>query len=67
MRRKQKMPKERNAAVVHLIKRAGSGSGVHGKSKKAERRAAKVSLRQDMDRYPSGQRELTFNQSQYAS
>lgn len=46
MKRKSKVPKERNAAVVQLIKRAGAGSGVHGKTKKAERRAAKMSLRQ---------------------
>ena len=41
---KQKLPKERNAAVVQLIRRAGSGAGVHGKTKKAERRSAKISL-----------------------
>ena len=54
-----KVPKERNPFVAHL---ATKRSGAHGKSKKAERRAAKVSLQQ-MDRCPSGQRELTFNQS----
>jgi hypothetical protein len=48
MKRKPKVPKERNAAVVQLIKRAGTGSGLHGKSKKAERRAAKISLQQQM-------------------
>ena len=46
MKRKQKVPKERNEAVFQLVKRAGAGSGVHGKSQKAERRAAKVSLQQ---------------------
>lgn len=49
MKRKIKVPKERNAAVFQLIKRAGAGSGTHGKTKKAERRAAKVTL-QKMDR-----------------
>ena len=49
MKRKLKVPKERNAAVVQLIKRAGSGSGAHGKTNKAERRAAKVSLQKIMD------------------
>jgi hypothetical protein len=48
MKRKPKVPKERNAAVVELIKRAGAGSGAHGKTKKAERRAAKISLQQQM-------------------
>ena len=42
------MPKERNAAVMQLIKRAGAGSGAHGKTKKAERRAAKVSLNKEV-------------------
>ena len=44
MKRKLKVPKERNSAVVQLIKRAGAGSGVHGKTNKAERRAAKMKL-----------------------
>jgi hypothetical protein len=44
MKRKPKVPKERNAAVISLIVRAGAGSGKHGKTKKAERRAAKVTL-----------------------
>lgn len=47
MKRKLRVPKERNTAVVHLIKRAGAGSGAHGKTKKAERRAAKVALQRD--------------------
>ena len=48
MKRKIKMPKERNAAVMQLIKRAGAGSGAHGKTKKAERRAAKVNLNKEV-------------------
>lgn len=44
MKRKIKVPKERNAAVMALIARAGAGSGKHGKTKKAERRAAKMTL-----------------------
>lgn len=64
----KELPKARNPFVQHLIKR---GSSVHGKSKKAERRDAKMALRQsgsvanekNTDGYPSGQRELTFNQS----
>jgi len=43
-RKKQKMPKERNAVVFQLIKRSGSGSGAHQKSKKAIRRQEKVKL-----------------------
>lgn len=50
MKRKLKVPKERNAAVMQLIARAGAGSGKHGKTYKAERRAAKVSLQKVMDR-----------------
>lgn len=50
MKRKLNVPKERNTAVFQLIKRAGAGSGVHGKTKKAERRAAKISLQKIMDR-----------------
>ena len=46
MKRKLKVPKERNPFVAHL---ASKRSGAHGKTKKAERRAAKVSLKQ-MDR-----------------
>tara|TARA_R110000782_G_scaffold12064_10_gene36193 strand:- start:22 stop:192 length:171 start_codon:yes stop_codon:yes gene_type:complete len=42
MARKPKMPKERNTGVVQLIKRAGAGSGAHGKTNKALRRAEKV-------------------------
>lgn len=49
MKQKPKVLKERNTFVFQLIKRAGSGSGVHGKTKKAERRAAKIAL-QKMDR-----------------
>ena len=49
MPRKIKVPKQRNAAVMQLIARAGAGSGKHGKSRKAERRAAKVSLLKTMD------------------
>ena len=60
MKRKPKVPKERNP-VAAFAKR--SGAGVHGKTRKADRRAAKVSLQEQMDGYPSGQRELTFNQS----
>jgi hypothetical protein len=48
MKRKPKVPKERNAAVVYMIKRAGAGSGAHGKTKKAERRAVKISLQHQM-------------------
>ena len=44
MKRKPKVPKERNAGVVQLIKRAGAGSGVHGKTNKALRRAEKMKL-----------------------
>jgi len=43
MKRKQKVPKERNPFVAHL---ATKRSGPHGKTKKAERRAAKISLRE---------------------
>jgi len=43
MKRKIKVPKERNPFVAHL---ATKRSGAHGKTKKAERRAAKISLRE---------------------
>ena len=49
MKRKLKVPKERNAGVFRLIQRAGAGSGAHGKTKKAERRAAKISLHKQLD------------------
>jgi hypothetical protein len=42
MKRKPKVPKERNAAVYQLIKQKGAGSGVHGKTNKALRRAEKM-------------------------
>lgn len=45
MKRKIKVPKERNAAVMALIVRAGAGSGKHGKTRKAERRSEKIKLR----------------------
>lgn len=46
MKRKQKTPKPRNPAAVAMIGIRKSGaSGVHGKSKKAERRADKIALR----------------------
>ena len=41
MKRKPKVPKERNPFVAHL---ATKRSGAHGKTKKAERRAAKITL-----------------------
>lgn len=44
MKRKLKVPKERNPFVAHL---ATKRSGPHGKTKKAERRAAKMSLQRD--------------------
>jgi hypothetical protein len=45
MKRKCKeLPKARNPFVQHLIKR---GSSVHGKSKKVERRDAKMALKQN--------------------
>ena len=42
---KRKMPKQRNAAVVQLIKRAGAGAGVHRKSAKAKRAREKSKLK----------------------
>jgi hypothetical protein len=47
MKRKPKVPKERNEIVFALAKRAGAGSGTHGKTTKALRRAEKIKL---MDR-----------------
>tara|TARA_R110000868_G_scaffold268433_2_gene527618 strand:- start:4790 stop:4933 length:144 start_codon:yes stop_codon:yes gene_type:complete len=44
MKRKLNVPKERNAGVFQLIKRAGAGSGAHGKTNKALRRAEKMKL-----------------------
>lgn len=42
MKRKIKVPKERNPFVAHL---ATKRSGAHGKTKKAERRSEKVKLK----------------------
>lgn len=47
MKRKPKVPKERNPFVQHLVVKH---SGPHGKTKKAERRADKIALRKQMDR-----------------
>lgn len=47
MKRKHKTPKARNP-VVAFAKR--SGSGAHGKTRKAERRAAKITLREQWTR-----------------
>jgi hypothetical protein len=43
MKRKPKVPKARNPVAAFATR---SGAGVHGKSRKAERRAAKISLRE---------------------
>lgn len=46
MKPKQKeLPKPRNPFVLHLINKRGSG--VHGKTKKAQRRDDKMALRQN--------------------
>lgn len=42
--KKTKAPKPRNPFVQHMTKRA---AGAHGKSRKAERRAAKIDLRRN--------------------
>ena len=47
MKRKHKVPKERNPFAIAVRFRR---SGAHGKTKKAERRAAKVSLREQWTR-----------------
>jgi hypothetical protein len=44
MKQKLKVPKTRNPVAKFATR---SGSGVHGKSKKAERRAAKIALQKD--------------------
>lgn len=41
--KKHKTPKPRNPYIQHVIKRV---AGAHGKSRKAERRAAKMQLQQ---------------------
>lgn len=46
MKRKPSLPKERNPVAAYAKR---SGAGVHGKSKKAERRAAKMALRKNPD------------------
>jgi hypothetical protein len=43
MKLKLKVPKARNPVAAYATH---SGAGVHGKSRKAERRAAKISLRE---------------------
>lgn len=42
--KRKELPKARNPFVQHLVKR---GSSVHGKTKKVERRDAKMALRQN--------------------
>lgn len=42
MKVKRKLPKERNPFVAHLVTKK---SGAHGKTRKAERRSAKVQLK----------------------
>lgn len=44
MKQKQKAPKQRNPVAAYMKR---SGAGVHRKSYKAERRAAKMALRSD--------------------
>ena len=44
MKRKPKVPKERNPVAAYAKR---SGSGTHGKTKKALRRADKVALRKE--------------------
>jgi len=41
--KRKSLPKERNPYIQHLVAR--SGSGIHGKTKKAQRRAEKVELK----------------------
>lgn len=45
MKNNKKIPKKRNPFVAHL---ATKRSGAHDKTKKAERRAAKVSLQKQI-------------------
>lgn len=45
MAKKNKIPKERNPFVQHLINKKGSGP--HGKSKKAQRRQQKIDLKKE--------------------
>lgn len=44
MKRKNKIPKERNPFVQHIMFKK---SGAHGKSKKAQRRDEKAELRKE--------------------
>ena len=57
MKRKIKVPKERNPFVAHL---ATKRSGAHGKTKKPLRRADKMELKR-MDLQLSGLKHSTFN------
>ena len=45
-RKANKLPKQRNAAAFALMLRTGS-QGAHGKTKKAQRRADKISLKKE--------------------
>jgi hypothetical protein len=44
MKRKLKVPKSRNPVAVYAKR---CGAGVHGKTRKAERRADKIALQQE--------------------
>lgn len=47
MGNKRKLPKSRNEVVFQLIKRAGAGAGIHGKSAKAQRAREKAQLKRE--------------------
>lgn len=47
MSNKRKLPKPRNEIVFQLIKRAGAGAGIHGKSAKAQRAREKAQLKRE--------------------
>lgn len=61
MKRKIKVPKERNPFVAHV---ATKRSGAHGKTNKALRRAEKIKL---MDRQLSWLEHSTFNRNVLSS
>lgn len=60
---KLKLPKERNPFVQHLVSK--TGGGYHGKSKKAQRRDDKASLRKGNSNQDDFDKVITFSKSSF--
>lgn len=62
--KKAKLPKSRNPFVQHLLKKK---SGAHGKSKKAQRRDDKISLRKGNNNQDDFDKVNAFSKSSFGS